>query len=100
MFHQQETKRTTEQQEWKSVLNANSIAVADNAADFTRNFLSQQLPIPLVAAPAPAAPVEPLPAPPGPGQNLSAPTRGRGVLTQQRPGMRVPMCGACDGQIR
>ena len=40
------------------------------------------------------------PAAGGPSQNVSAPTRGRGVLTQQKPGMRVPMCGACDGQIR
>ena len=36
----------------------------------------------------------------GPGQNVVAPKRGRGVLTQQQPGMRVPMCGACNGQIR
>ena len=36
----------------------------------------------------------------GSGQNLTAPKRGKGILTQQRPGMRVPMCGACDGQIR
>eukprot|EP00088_Acartia_fossae_P035125 TRINITY_DN3613_c0_g1_i3.p1 TRINITY_DN3613_c0_g1~~TRINITY_DN3613_c0_g1_i3.p1 ORF type:complete len:829 (-),score=187.55 TRINITY_DN3613_c0_g1_i3:498-2984(-) len=34
------------------------------------------------------------------GQNVSAPKRGKGVLTQQRPGMRVPMCGGCGGQIR
>ena len=34
------------------------------------------------------------------GQNVSAPRRGRGVLQQQQPGMRVPMCGSCDTQIR
>ncbi|XP_023320569.1 PDZ and LIM domain protein Zasp isoform X4 [Eurytemora carolleeae] len=97
--HQKETRSS--QQEWKSVLNSNSVAMADNAADFTRNFLSQQLPTPsAVPAPAASAPEEPAAAPAGPGQNVSAPVRGRGVLTQQRPGMRVPMCGACDGQIR
>ena len=36
----------------------------------------------------------------GPGQNVSAPRRGRGVLQQQQPGMRVPMCGSCNNQIR
>jgi len=36
----------------------------------------------------------------GPGQNVSAPRRGRGVLQQQKPGMRTPMCGSCDQQIR
>ena len=34
------------------------------------------------------------------GSNVSAPKRGRGVLQQQQPGMRVPMCGGCDQQIR
>ena len=34
------------------------------------------------------------------GQAVSAPRRGRGVLQQQTPGMRVPMCGSCDLQIR
>jgi len=42
---------------------------------------------------------EPLPAP-GPGQNMTAPRRGMGVLKQQLPGMRIPICGACEGQIR
>ena len=36
----------------------------------------------------------------GPGQNVVAPRRGMGVLKQQQPGMRVPVCGACDSQIR
>ena len=35
----------------------------------------------------------------GPGQNMITPRRGKGVLTQQQPGMRVPICacGACQG---
>ena len=37
---------------------------------------------------------------PGPGQSVTAPKRGRGELVQQQPGMRVPLCGACEGQIR
>ena len=37
---------------------------------------------------------------PGPGQNITAPKRGKGELCQQQPGMRTPVCGACDGQIR
>ena len=62
---------------------ANNIATANNGSmNFNNNNINNGLPAP------------------GPGQNLSAPTRGRGVLTQQRPGMRVPLCGACDGQIR
>lgn len=36
----------------------------------------------------------------GPGQNVTVPRRGKGELQQQKPGMRVPICGACDGQIR
>ena len=36
----------------------------------------------------------------GPGQTVSAPKRGRGELCQQQPGMRTPICGACDGHIR
>lgn len=44
---------------------------------------------------------EPVPAPVlGPGQNMTTPRRGMGVLKQQLPGMRVPVCGACEGQIR
>ena len=87
------------------------MAAADNAADFTRNFM-QQLGSNGSTAPAPAKAPVPAPAPApaasapstggggGPGQNVSAPVRGKGVLTQQAPGMRVPLCGACDGQIR
>ena len=37
---------------------------------------------------------------PGPGQQVTAPRRGKGELKQQQPGMRTPICGACDGQIR
>ena len=52
-------------------------------------------------APPPAPIPEPEPAPVvGPGQNVVAPRRGMGVLKQQQPGMRVPVCGACDSQIR
>ena len=44
---------------------------------------------------------EPASAPVGsPGQNVTAPKRGRGVLQQQQPGMRTPLCGACEQQIR
>ena len=31
---------------------------------------------------------------------MTAPRRGKGELKQQQPGMRTPICGACDGQIR
>ena len=33
-------------------------------------------------------------------QKMSAPRRGRGVLQQQEPGMRVPVCGFCGEPIR
>ena len=33
-------------------------------------------------------------------QKMSAPRRGRGVLQQQEPGMRVPVCGATGEPIR
>ena len=96
------------------MLDNHSVAAADNAADFTRNFM-QQLGSNGSTAPAVAKAPVPAPAPTasapsagggggggggGPGQNVSAPVRGKGVLTQQAPGMRVPLCGACDGQIR
>ena len=37
---------------------------------------------------------------PGPGQSLTAPKRGRGEMCEQQPGMRAPICGACDAHIR
>jgi len=37
---------------------------------------------------------------PGPGQNVTAPKRGRGEICEQQPGMRAPICGACDAHIR
>ena len=40
------------------------------------------------------------PAAVGPNQNLICPKRGKGVLQQQQPGMRTPVCGACSSQIR
>ena len=46
------------------------------------------------ANPEPEAPVA------GPGQNVIVPRRGKGILQQLQPGMRTPMCGACDSQIR
>ena len=72
------------------------------------DFTKKNMPIP-AAAPAavagnsnaapPAEPTQPQPQL-GPGQNLIAPKRGRGELRQQTAGMRVPLCGACGGQIR
>ena len=69
------------------------------------DFTKKSMPIPAAAAPAAAPPAAaPAPEPPqpqlGPGQNLVAPKRGRGELKQQTAGMRVPLCGACGGQIR
>ena len=65
------------------------------------DFTKKSMPIPAAAPPAPAAPEPPQPqAQLGPGQNLVAPKRGRGELKQQTAGMRVPLCGACGGQIR
>ena len=93
-----------EEQEWKAKLEANSVAIASNAADFTRNFLNQ--PFSPSSGPAAVPSAMPRASVPtdkpaaGPGQNVTAPTRGRGVLNQQKPGMRVPMCGACDDPIR
>ena len=37
---------------------------------------------------------------PGPGQNVTAPERIRGEIYEQQPGMRAPICGACDAHIR
>ncbi len=36
----------------------------------------------------------------GPGQNLVAPRRGKGILKQPQAGMRIPLCGGCNTQIR
>ena len=64
--------------------------------DFTKK--NMPIPAPAAAAPEPAAPAA---APQlGPGQNLIAPKRGRGELKQQAAGGRMPLCGACGGQIR
>ena len=68
------------------------------------DFTKKSMPIPAAAVPAPAAAppaAAPEPQPQlGPGQNMVAPKRGRGELKQQTAGMRVPLCGACGGQIR
>ena len=110
------------QKDWSKTLNENLAGSAENATDFTKNFLNQLgTPIPVTVNqnggrnnlhnPTPMEPTLPFaakdPIPPtqelpvvGPGQNVSAPRRGRGVLQQQKPGMRVPMCGFCDDQIR
>jgi len=120
--HVQFTNEQNGQKDWSNTLNQNTAGAADNAADFTKNFLTQlgtpipvtvnqngarnnlHNPNPMEASPAfaamdPTPPAQDLPAV-GPGQNVSAPRRGRGVLQQQKPGMRVPMCGNCDNQIR
>eukprot|EP00092_Neocalanus_flemingeri_P004273 GFUD01004593.1.p1 GENE.GFUD01004593.1~~GFUD01004593.1.p1 ORF type:complete len:858 (-),score=130.03 GFUD01004593.1:824-3397(-) len=120
--HVQFTSQQNGQKDWSQTLNQNTAGAADNASDFTKNFLNQlgtpipvtvnqngvqnnlHNPTPMVASPAfatnePTPPTQELPAA-GPGQNVSAPRRGRGVLQQQKPGMRVPMCGNCDNQIR
>jgi len=100
--------------QWSETLNANSAGAANNAADFTKNFLSQLGTSQQVVTnsnggtnghsnmlhnPGP----DPVPEGQnlgGAGQNVCAPRRGRGVLQQQKPGMRTPMCGGCQAQIR
>jgi len=103
-------------------LNENVAGAAENAEDFTKNFMNtlghpMQVPInqngapnnlhnpaPMDKTPSFAAnnsiPSNPELPVVGPGQNVSAPRRGRGLLQQQKPGMRVPMCGSCNAQIR
>jgi len=111
-----------QQQGWGQKLAADTAGSATNAADFTKNFLSQLagnsnsnsnpvqngsngLPTP----PPPSNGVQPNnqlhnPGPEnenvGAGRSVSAPRRGRGVLQQQQPGMRVPVCGGCQAPIR
>ena len=114
---QKQQNQSQNQQNWAPTLAANNAGAADNAADFTRNFLSQLAGPPAQngarttpgnghAAVAPAPPANSLhnPAPEapaaGPGQNVSAPKRGRGVLQQQQHGMRVPVCGGCQAPIK
>jgi len=38
--------------------------------------------------------------PRGPGQNLIIPRRGKGILKHPTVGMRIPLCGKCQNQIR
>ena len=131
-----------QQQNWGQKLAADSAGAATNAADFTKNFLSQlssngsngSSPATNGSSRGPSA----APAPssngvqsnqlhnPGPenvnenvgaGRSVSAPRRGslsqqqqknliqlnlkgRGVLQQQQPGMRTPVCGGCQAPIR
>jgi len=121
--HVQFSNQQNGQKDWSKTLNENSAGSAENATDFTKNFLNQLgTPIPVtidqnggrnnlhnptpMEKSLPFAVSDPTPPPAqdlpvvGPGQNVSAPRRGRGVLQQQKPGMRVPMCGYCDDQIR
>ena len=91
VMHQQQpnppNKNNTQQQDWVSILNKNSTGTATNADDFTKSFMND------LQAKHPTA-SEAF------GQNMTAPRRGKGVLKQQEPGMRVPHCGGCTEQIR
>ena len=124
---QPQQSQQSAQEEWSKILDAHPLGVAPNADVFTKQFMDQnfgqqpQMMSSTVTTNSnsfqqkmfsnqPTAPMNQPSAAPmnnqqsapgsGSGQNLTAPKRGKGVLTQQRPGMRVPMCGACDGQIR
>ena len=120
---QQNGQKDWNRKDWSKTLNENSAGASDNATDFTKNFLNQlgnPNPVSInqngsrnnnLHNPTPMEPSSPFaginPEPPtqdapvvGPGQNVSAPRRGRGVLQQQKPGMRTPMCGNCNQQIR
>ena len=125
------------QQGWGQKLAVDSAGASTNAADFTKNFLSQlatsngSSPATNGSSRSPAAApssngVQPNqlhnPGPEnesvGAGRSVSAPRRGsfifsqpqlttkpnliegRGVLQQQQPGMRVPVCGGCQAPIR
>ena len=122
--YQQTQQQQSLKDEWSKILDAHPLGGAPNAEQFTKNLISlnfgnpqgvtipqhqippnfinqqqnmmnqQQIPITVPQQQQPAAPAG------SSGSNLSAPKRGKGILTQQRPGMRVPMCGACSGQIR
>ena len=48
----------------------------------------------------PEEPEQPPPPQVGPGQNLITPRRGKGILKQPQVGMRIPLCGGCQQQVR
>jgi len=112
-----------QQQGWGQKLASDSAGAATNAADFTKNFLSQLASGnsngsnssgqngsnnggPALTPSSNGVQSNQLhnPGPEnenlGAGRSVSAPRRGRGVLQQQQPGMRVPVCGGCQAPIR
>lgn len=111
----------TPQNNWAPTLAADSAGAATNAADFTKNFLSQLTSPPTTNAINTGSNGSPMPMKngtdsgvpnqlhnPGPeapevggaGRSVSAPRRGRGVLQQQQLGMRTPVCGGCQAPIK
>ena len=94
------------QQQQSTTTNSVQVPPAQNNVSKPVSILKQSLPTMPVAQPSEnnLKPQQPTPAPeaysPGPGQQMTAPRRGKGELKQQQPGMRTPICGACDGQIR
>ena len=88
-FQQQHMQQQQPRQPASILKNVIPVAASPQAAAQTPQAAAP------VAAPA-AAPSKEV----GPGQTMVTPNRGKGVLTQQMPGMRVPICGACQGQIR
>ena len=98
-YQQQQQSTTTNSQQ--SV----QVPPAQNNVSKPVSILKQSLPTMPVAQPSennlkPQQPTPPEAYSPGPGQQMTAPRRGKGELKQQQPGMRTPICGACDGQIR
>ena len=102
-----ESKQTysyQQQQQQSTTTNSVQVPPAQNNVSKPVSILKQSLPTMPVAQPSEnnLKPQQPAPEAysPGPGQQMTAPRRGKGELKQQQPGMRTPICGACDGQIR
>merc|ERR1719361_2031066 len=89
--------QSSSSQQTTNTINSSTIAPGSQPSNVSPpggGILKQSLPPPQNDPEPASAPVG------GPGQNVTAPKRGRGVLQQQQPGMRTPLCGACKQQIR
>ncbi len=64
------------------------------------DFTSKKLPVVAQQQQQPEEPEQPPPPQVGPGQNLITPRRGKGILKQPQVGMRIPLCGGCQQQVR
>lgn len=105
---QQLSQQSVQTQQNQSYQQTSYQSQSQQSYSSSQQQVTQQKPVSILKQPTQQQPVqqasqqyaEPETWTPGPGQSVTAPRRGRGELMEQQPGMRTPICGACESQIR